>query len=126
MGPRKRLIVVTSISKEITMSEVNVLEKESAAIRTAMADTRTGLADKMETLEHGVQDTVQNASSAVTDTVAAVKATVATVQGAVHDSVAALGHALDLPAHMRRHPWLLFGGALLAGFLAGKLLGRRS
>lgn len=105
--------------------EVNVLEKGCEEIRDDMAETRTGLADKVETLEQEIKDTVQDATSVVTDTVANVKATVEAVQGAVHDSVVAVGHALDFPAHVRRHPWLLIGGAMLAGFLVGNLLGRR-
>jgi ElaB/YqjD/DUF883 family membrane-anchored ribosome-binding protein len=105
--------------------EVNVLEKGCEEIREDIAETRTDLADKVETLEQEIKGTVQDATSAVTDTVANVKATVQAVQGAVHDSVAAVGHALDFPAHVRRHPWLLLGGALLAGFLIANLLGRR-
>jgi hypothetical protein len=34
-------------------------------------------------------------------------------------------HAFDLPAHVRRHPWLMVGGALLLGFVVGNWGGRR-
>jgi ElaB/YqjD/DUF883 family membrane-anchored ribosome-binding protein len=85
--------------------------------------------DRPETLEQGVRDTAQGANAAVADVAeglkAAARSTVRAVQEALHDSAQAVGRAFDLPAHVRRHPWLMVGGAVLAGVVVGRLVGRR-
>jgi ElaB/YqjD/DUF883 family membrane-anchored ribosome-binding protein len=101
--------------------EVVVLEKGSEEMREEIADTRAALVGKLETLEHGIMATVHDATAAVTDTVENVKATVKGVQGAVSNSVAAVGRALDLRAHLRQHPWMWVTGAVLLGLLVGRL-----
>jgi ElaB/YqjD/DUF883 family membrane-anchored ribosome-binding protein len=107
----------------------NVIEREPEALRAEVDETRARLMDKVHTLEDRIVDSWQDASTAVAETVENVKATFATtvhaVQGAVHDSTEAMGRALDLPAHARRHPWLVLGGALLLGVVAGRLVSRR-
>jgi ElaB/YqjD/DUF883 family membrane-anchored ribosome-binding protein len=108
--------------------ESNVVEREPEALRAEVDETRARLVDKLHTLEHRVVDSWQDASTAVAETVENVKATVETtvhaVQGAVHDTTAGMGRVLDVPAHVRRHPWLMLGGALLLGVVAGRLVGR--
>ena len=103
-------------------------DNESKAIRAGMEEPRSGLVDKIETLEQGIKDSWQTATETVSETMDSVKATVETtvhaVQGAVHDTTDAIGHAFDLAAHTRRHPWLMLGGAVLAGFAVQTLLGR--
>jgi ElaB/YqjD/DUF883 family membrane-anchored ribosome-binding protein len=112
------------------------MEQGTTATGTAGAKTKvpaggssSTLMDKLETLEQGVRDTAQGANAAVADTAEGLKvatqSTVRAVQGAVHDSAQALGRAFDLPAHVRRHPWLMVGGAVLAGVVVGRLAGRR-
>jgi ElaB/YqjD/DUF883 family membrane-anchored ribosome-binding protein len=111
------------------VAETNVIKQKPEALRAEMEETRTNLTDKLETLEQGIKDTWQGATAAVTDTVEGVKATVEStvqaVQGAVQDTTEAVGRAFDLPAHVRRHPWLMMGGALLLGIVVGNLVGRR-
>ena len=106
--------------------ESNVSEREPEALRAEVDETKARLVDKLQTLEHRIVDSWQDASTAVAETVENVKATVETtvhaVQGAVHDSTEAMGRALDLPAHVRRHPWFMLGGALLLGVVAGHVL----
>ena len=43
---------------------------------------------------------------------------------AVHETAEAMGGFLNVPAHVRRHPWLMVGGALLLGVVLGNLAGR--
>jgi ElaB/YqjD/DUF883 family membrane-anchored ribosome-binding protein len=97
------------------------MDNESEVIRQQMEETRTSLAEKLETLEQQVVGTVQGATTAVADTVESVKdavqETVSTVQESVHD-------ALDLSRHVERHPWAMVGGSVALGYLAGRLLGR--
>jgi ElaB/YqjD/DUF883 family membrane-anchored ribosome-binding protein len=97
--------------------EVIVPKRESEESREGVEETRTSLADKMETLEQGMKDTWEGVTTDVAETVQAM-------HGAVHDTTAAMGRALDFPAHVRRHPWLMIGGALLLGFVVGNLVGR--
>jgi len=101
-------------------------------IRQQMEETRTALTQKLETLEEKVVSTVQGATSAVTDTVEnvkeAVEETVTTVKDTVQDTVETVRDSLDVERHVQRRPWLMFGGSVLLGFVAGQLLhsgGRR-
>ena len=80
-------------------------------IRHRMEQTREALTEKLETLEQKVADSV----SAVTDTVASV-------QEKVHEGVESVKDAVDVKAHVERHPWLMLGGSVLCGYVLGDLL----
>jgi len=84
-------------------------------IRQDMERTRESLTEKLETLECKVADTVQQASCAVNETVSNVKES-------VHEGVESVKDAMDITAHVDRHPWLMFGGAVVTGMVAGNLL----
>jgi ElaB/YqjD/DUF883 family membrane-anchored ribosome-binding protein len=86
-------------------------------IRQDMERTRESITEKLETLENKVVSSVQQASSAVTDTVANVKDT-------MHEGVEKVKDAFDVKAHVDRHPWLMLGGAIMAGYALGTLLRR--
>jgi len=91
-----------------------------------MEQTRSALAEKLETLEDHVTSTVRNTTEAVTGTVEAVKGavedTVDTVKGAVSDSVETVKETFDLNRQMQEHPWLMLGGGVLVGYLGSCLL----
>jgi len=97
-------------------------------IRQQMEETRTALAEKLETLEHQVVDTVAGANTAVTETVATVKdavqETVEVVKGSVQETAESVRKALDLPRQMDRHPWLFLGGSVALGYFSGWLAQR--
>jgi len=114
---------------------------DEEVIQENMEQTRQALASKLETLESKVagtvqtvtdtiQETVQTVSDTVEKTKEAVSSTVETVTdtvaGAVENVTEGVKHALDVSGHVRHHPWLMFGGSMLVGFLAGRLLGGRS
>src|SRR5262245_1683431 len=116
----------------------------SEVIMEQMEGTRKDLADKVEKLEHklaGTVETVSDTVSTVTETVENVKdsiaETVSTVTGTVQNTVEAVSDTvdstvqtvkrslrdfLDVPAHVRRHPWLALGGSVAVGYLGGRLL----
>jgi len=73
-------------------------------IRQRMERTRESLTEKIETLECKVMNSVQEATSSVKETVANVK------------------DAVDVKAHVDRHPWLMFSGSILAGYVLANLL----
>jgi ElaB/YqjD/DUF883 family membrane-anchored ribosome-binding protein len=97
-------------------------------IKQQMLETRASLADKLETLEQQVVGTVHSASTAVTDTVDSVKEavqqTVELAKTSVHDTMDAVKDTLDLSRHVREHPWIMVGGSVSVGFVAGRLLDR--
>lgn len=110
------------------------MDRESKMIHNDMEQTRSNLAEKLETLERKVTGTVQDATEVVQDATAAVSNTVETVQGAVQETVAtvketvqeAVGSvkdAFDISRQVDRHPWLMMGGAVAVGFLGERLLG---
>jgi len=94
-------------------------ERELEVIRHDMEQTRTSLADKLDALEHTLEAKVVGAKEAVEHTVEAVEHTVEAVKETVSE-------VFDLRGHVRRHPWLMVGGAFSLGCLGGYLLsGRR-
>jgi len=88
-------------------------------IREDMAHTRDALTDKLETLENRLLGSVHEATSAVRDAMGTVKET-------VRDSVDSVKAAVDVQAHVQERPWLMFGGAVLGGYLLGTLLTRET
>ena len=95
-------------------------------IREKMERTRESLTDKLEALENKLIGSVEEATSAVRETVegatSAVRDTVSTVKETVKESVESVKEAVDVPAHVDRHPWFMFGGAVVSGYLLGNLL----
>jgi len=91
-----------------------------------MEATRSSLCEKLETLEQQVVGTVSEARSAVTETVGnvkdAVQDTVDTVRGTVKQTVESVRETFNLAHQVERHPWAMFGGAVAAGFIGGRLL----
>jgi len=87
-------------------------------IREDMEKTREALTEKLETLEKKLVDSVQGATTAVKDTMSSVKET-------MHEGVETVKEAVDIPAHVERQPWLMFGGSVLCGYILGTLLDNR-
>jgi ElaB/YqjD/DUF883 family membrane-anchored ribosome-binding protein len=94
-------------------------EKNEEEILREMQQTRVSLTEKLETLEKKVVGTVENATSAVNETVDAIKDTVHETVATVNESVK---DALDVPAHVQEHPWLMLGGSVAVGYLLGTML----
>ena len=86
------------------------------------------MTDKLETIEHDVRAMMHGANQALSDTVTSVtEAVVSTAEAAqetAHDTVESLQHALDLRRQVRRHPWTMVVGAVVAGYVLGRLLRR--
>jgi len=101
-------------------------EKNEEQILREMQQTRDSLTEKLETLEKKVVGTVENATSAVNETVGAIKETVhdtvATVNESVKGGVESVKGALDVPAHVQEHPWLMVGGSVAVGYVLGTML----
>jgi ElaB/YqjD/DUF883 family membrane-anchored ribosome-binding protein len=101
---------------------------EPEVIKHQIDETASSLKEKVELLEEQVLGTVKGTTEAVTDTVENVKETVAetieTVKETVQETVQTVKRTFDLRYQTQQHPWLMMGGSVVAGFTAGKLLGR--
>jgi len=84
-------------------------------IRENVERTRESLTEKLEALENKVVGSIHEATDAVRETVTNVKET-------MNESVETVKEAVDVQAHVERHPWLMFGGAVLGGYVAGTLV----
>src|SRR6266545_1596416 len=117
---------------------------QSEVIMGQMEETRKDLAEKLETLEkkvagtvetvtdtvQTVENTVENVKESIQETVATVtdtvQNTVQTVEETVSHTVENVKSFFDISHHVDRHPWLMFGGSMLVGYLGGWLLTPRS
>jgi len=113
---------------------------QSEVIMGQMEETRKDLAEKLETLEkkvagtvETVTDTVQTMENTVENVKESIQETVETVTGTVHNTVDAVEQTVsktvkkvkslfDISHHVERHPWLMLGGSMLAGYVGGLLL----
>lgn len=99
-------------------------------IERQMEDTRDSLTEKVSLLEQQVVGTIQSATDAVQETVqsvrCAVEDTVATVSGSVKSSMESMKETLDVRKQTQNHPWAMMGCSMLAGFVTGALVFRRS
>jgi hypothetical protein len=84
-----------------------------------------------------VRGTVEDVKATVDTTLAAVRQGVVGVQasveeivehvkGTVGDTIATVQRTFDLPSQVEQHPWLMFGGALLVGYMLGGRGGGRT
>jgi ElaB/YqjD/DUF883 family membrane-anchored ribosome-binding protein len=100
-------------------------DPDPEVIRQQMADTRADLTEKLETLEGEMADTVQNATEKVTETAESVRDTVEetvdAVRGTVHEMLEGIKSTFDIPHQVDQHPWLMFAGAIAAGYVGGYL-----
>ena len=115
------------------------MDEKPDVIRHEIEETRSSLAEKLETLEQKVTSTVTGATDGVAETVAAVKdsvqETVSTVKDTVQDTISAVKdtvqkgvesvkNAFDVVSHTQRHPMLMFAGSMAAGYVAGLVVAR--
>src|SRR5262249_12999011 len=104
------------------------MENEAELIRQQMVETRTALSEKLETLEEEVPARIKGTTESVAETVETVKEavqdTVHTVKDTVENTVETVKETFDVTRQVERHPWMMFGGAVLLGFVGGRLLAR--
>jgi hypothetical protein len=117
------------------------LQRSIQETRRDIEETRASMTEKLELLEERVRETVESATSTVEDimdnvkgtvsqTVEVVKETVTDAQSTVEDIVenvkdtmdgtlTTVKQSFDLRYQTEQRPWLVFGGAVLVGYLAG-------
>jgi hypothetical protein len=104
----------------------SLADQDPQVIRHQIEETRSSITEKLEALEEQVVGTVQNAKESVQETIATVKETVketvGTVKATVNETVTTVQESLDLRLQVRRHPWPMMAGSVLAGLVAGSLI----
>lgn len=98
-------------------------DEQPEVILQRMEETRTSLSEKLDELEQKVVGVMGGAQEAVSETVETVQASVEQVKDAVENTVEAVRGAFDIRGHFEHNPWMAFGGAVLVGFLGGRLIG---
>lgn len=88
--------------------------------------TQAAMAQKLEQLEERIQDTVEGAKAAVRDIVDHVQTVAEHVIDRVEEFMADTTRSFDPRSQMSRHPWLMLGGAVLAGYILGSLEAKRA
>jgi len=116
----------------------DIAEKEPEQIRQDIDVTRSAITEKLEALEESVVGTVQNAKDTVQETIDSatqmvedtisnvketVQETVGSVKDTVQETVSSVKETFDLRLQVRRRPWPMLGGSLVAGFVTGALFG---
>jgi ElaB/YqjD/DUF883 family membrane-anchored ribosome-binding protein len=98
------------------------MENEPEMIREQMDATRSDMTKKLELLEQTVVDTTTKVTELVHNVQEGVEDTVKAVKGTVDETVKDVRDAFNVARQVRRHPWLMVGGALAAGYVTGTLL----
>ncbi|MGQ0810665.1 MAG: hypothetical protein ACT4OO_05510 [Nitrospiraceae bacterium] len=97
------------------------MDKGSPDLRQDIRDihtTRTAIARKLEALEDHIQESVEDARSTVVGLVDHAK-------NAADQILDKTKYTFDPIRHINRHPWLMFGGALMLGYVVARLESKR-
>ena len=98
-------------------------DQRSEDLKRQMANTRSKLVDKLETLEEQIEEQIiEPAATAVSETVATVKEVVGDTADAVHSTMKSVTETFDVPAHVRKYPWQMLGASVATGFVIAHLL----
>lgn len=87
---------------------------DPSEVRAEMAETRSALTEKLETLEQRVKGTVEAAQHSVEETFENVKET-------VQETVQTVKRTFDIKHQVEQHPWAMLGTSVGAGFILGRL-----
>jgi len=89
-------------------------------------ETVEGAAQSVKGTVDSVKDTMENVTGSVGGAVEGVKESFAgaaeSVKETFSNAAETVRETFDLPKQVDRHPWLMMGGAVAVGFVAGKLL----
>jgi len=90
----------------------NKLDQDIDNARRRIVAAQLAMAEKLETVEKQIGETVVGVQSAISDVLNNVKDTVS-------DTADSVKRTFDLPYQTRQHPWLMFGSAVLVGYMLG-------
>lgn len=88
--------------------------------------TRTGMGEKLEQLEARVQETVGEAKSTMFDVVGKVRDAGEEFLDRAETFVEHTKQNFDPTFQIQQHPWMMIGGAIVAGYVLGVLESRQA
>jgi hypothetical protein len=120
------------MTEKLVILEARVREETVAGTQASVekiVEDVGGIVEDVGGIVENVKATVDTTLVAVQQGVAGAQASVAEivehVQGTVEDTVATVQRTFDLPSQVEYHPWPMFGGALLVGYMLGSQGGGR-
>jgi len=106
------------LEKQVVDTVQNATNAVAESVQTATSavnDTVQSVKDVVDTVKDSVEGTVESVKDTVQGTVDSVKA-------GFDDTVESMRQTFDMSRQMEHHPWLMLGGAVAVGFVAGKML----
>jgi ElaB/YqjD/DUF883 family membrane-anchored ribosome-binding protein len=111
------------------------MDRREDDLRQDIEDTRAAMTEKIELIEERVQETIAGAKSTVEsamqgfkqvqETVEQAKSTsdsiIESVKGTVDETIERAKRTSELIAQVHQNPWIMFGSALLVGYILGSL-----
>jgi ElaB/YqjD/DUF883 family membrane-anchored ribosome-binding protein len=111
------------------------MDRREDDLRQDIEDTRAAMTEKIELIEERVQETIAGAKSTVEsamqgfkqvqETVEQAKSTadsiIESVKGTVDETIEHAKSTSELIAQVHQNPWIMFGSALLVGYILGSL-----
>ncbi len=94
------------------------MDTRTESIQKDIDQTQNSMNDKMEEIEDRVRGTTQDVRSSMDET---VDRTVDTVKNAVSSNVEQIKDNVDVQGMVEKHPWLMVGGSMLAGYILSSL-----
>jgi ElaB/YqjD/DUF883 family membrane-anchored ribosome-binding protein len=94
-------------------------EPDVTDLHQEIDQTRADLTEKLETLETQVRETVLGATENVGETIENVTST-------VQETVENVKRTFDLRYQVQERPWMMVGGAVVAGLVVGAVVARQS
>jgi hypothetical protein len=116
---------------------VCAVDEQGAHIRREIEDTRAAMSTKVAMIQERVEETVEEAGSTVVRTIdnvlgrvkqvqdvienvtSTVDMTMNRVQAVAHQTIAEGKPGFDLIADLYQRPWIMFGAAVLVGYILG-------
>jgi len=93
---------------------------------TNIHQTRLAMTSKLEQLERRVQDSVQQAKTSARDVVDHTQDAAQQLIDRIEDLMVNTRQAIDPRYQINRHPWMMLGLAVAAGYVVGSLENRQS
>ena len=89
-------------------------ESDPNVIREDIEETRSALAEKLETLESQVRSTVEGVRETVEGAKETVQETIENVSSTVQDTIGSVQQTFDVNYQMQRRPWAMMCGSVAA------------
>jgi ElaB/YqjD/DUF883 family membrane-anchored ribosome-binding protein len=116
------------------------MDQRESHIRENIEDTRTAVTEKIEMLEGRVHETMEGTKSTidtVMDSIKRVQGTVEEAKSAVDNILETLKYTMeetiervksttDLIEQVNRNPWIMFGSAIVMGYILSSIDYKRS